>query len=450
MTHKVFRRCAMALANLLVVRRLNMTSMTYSAAAAFILAALVTPASSFAQDEDESTHSLTVECSYSDNPSSQFEAVSMAATRQSPADAASTKAVVKTVTTIFPTIFHRGQQSQAATYLVKVGETAECAFPSGNKVRAKVGVASSSAFGFCGGDPEVFASVWVNERKIASQVWFAGYCRHEDGYPDVSLNYSNNQHVSLEKCHSLRPKEASAANPEANSSAAEPLSVCVDYPDFSSVQRDEIEYPRLGQKVVTVGAVVLLTGQDKVCKAVLEELDADFDTFEHYSKRSMIRLTLPNWSDVEGREQSIFDFDNDGKLDRVRRINNSSHYMDGSELLVDPGSTSKNLHQPLDRTENGAWLLPCQMSATRYTIDECPPGSPKTDEAGFWMGTKSKPETVYFRARYLSLSPFAFAGQSFVGVSGQGEAENFVAVVKPMRNQTFKRMCLFQRVQENF
>jgi len=70
-----------------------MTSMTYSAAAAFILAALVTPASSFAQDEDESTHSLTVECSYSDNPSSQFEAVSMAATRQSPADAASTKAV---------------------------------------------------------------------------------------------------------------------------------------------------------------------------------------------------------------------------------------------------------------------------------------------------------------------------------------------------------------------
>jgi len=422
------------------------------------------PALSFAQFDDEMLGSLTVQCSYSDNPAGEVETVSMAATLENTTDAAATKTLSKT----FAKTFQRGERSQVVTNLLKVGEVAECVFPSGNKVRTKVGVASGSGFGFCGGDPEVFASVWVNERKIASRVWFTGHCRQQDDYPDVSLNYSNNGQASLEKCHALRHTAANAAS-ASKSSSTEPLSVCVDFPNISSVARDEIEYPRPGQKVAAVGAIEVLTGSHKVCTAALEELNADFDTFGQYPNQTTaaLKLARPNWGNSQIRDsaqiggssqglsdgdldsnQSIFDFDNDGKLDRIGKLIHETHYMDGTGLSVELGSSSKTFKAPLAATDSSAWLLPCQMSATHYTIDECPPGA--AVEAGFWMGTKSKPETIYFRSRYSSLSPFAFKGETFVGVSGQGEAENFVAIVKPMRNRTFQRMCLFRRVQENF
>ena len=422
---------------------------TVNAAAALLFALL--PSFSFAQSDDDDTRLLSVRCEYSDNPDNEVETVQIDATAPASADAAATKT------------FRKGERWQSASYRVNVGEAAECVFPSGHKVRAKVGQGTSSGFGQCGGDPEVFLSVWVNERKIASKVWFSGHCAEQDGVPDVSLRFSGGHDIKVEKCNSLPPKAANTAAGDAKSTASEALSVCVDYPAVESYPRDEIEYPPPGQKPAAPGTIALISGSHKVCAAAQEELNADFNTFGQYSDQTTFKLSRPNWAaasqeqfdnallpEIAAGEQSIFDFDNDGKLDRVTRMRFATHYMDAQTLLVESGRSSKKLQVPDGPSNQHRWFLPCQMSQTHYALADCPPYSQKFDEAGFWMGTNDKPETVYFLSRYSSLSPFAFKGESYIGVSGQGQAEDFVAIIKPMPKQTFQRMCLLRQIRENF
>ncbi|MCZ7655146.1 MAG: hypothetical protein M5R42_14090 [Rhodocyclaceae bacterium] len=193
---------------------------------------------SFAEFDDDITRSLTVQCNYSDYKTFQFETVLVEGTKKGTGDVASIKT------------FQRGEKSQNVTYIVKPGEVAECVFPSGNRVRAKVGAGTARPYGMCGGDPEVFGSVWVNRRKVASRVWFwAGHCREENGNPDVSFKFSGYRNPSVQKCHSERANEPEASDNGSRSKSKQPVSVCVDFPEISRFPRDELEYPRPNQKV---------------------------------------------------------------------------------------------------------------------------------------------------------------------------------------------------------
>lgn len=417
------------------------------AAVAFLFVLLGVPSPSFSEFNEDITRSLTIQCSYSDYKTFQLETVLIEGTKNSRGDTASTKT------------FQRGEESQNATYLVKPGEVAECVFPSGNRIRAKVGAGTARPYGMCGGDPEVFSSIWVNERKIASRVWFSGHCRAENGNPDVSFKFSGYRNVSVQKCHSMKPIEADASDGDSISESKKPLSVCVDFPDISRFPRDEVEYPRAGRKLPSVGEIELLMGSREVCKAALEELRADFHTFGHYPILGSIKLHRPGWStptvelpeELAGSRESVFDFDNDGKLDRVISRDFETNYMDGSVLLVERGLSSTRLIVRGSPMDNSSWFIPCQMSAVRYGIRDCPTFSQKGDDAGFGMKTGGNRYAIYFRARYSSVSPFTFKGESFIGVSSQSEdTSDFVAVLKPMPNKTFQRVCLFKRVTENF
>ena len=114
------------------------------------------------------------------------------------------------------------------------------------------------AYGECGADPEVFMSLWVNERKIASRVWFAGHCSEFRQNPVVSFNISGtDKGISVQKCHTARQGE-SDLTPESDNTkkdATEPLSVCVDFPDVSKYPRDLLEYPPEGTKIPKVGDI---------------------------------------------------------------------------------------------------------------------------------------------------------------------------------------------------
>jgi len=90
---------------------------------------------------------LAFQCSYDDSKALQPEAVIIEKARQHTGKAASTK------------VFQRGVQSQKTSYLLNPGQLVECVFPSGNKVRAKVGEGTARPYGACGAEPEIFVSV---------------------------------------------------------------------------------------------------------------------------------------------------------------------------------------------------------------------------------------------------------------------------------------------------
>jgi len=402
---------------------------------------------SLAVFDDDDTRSLTIQCNYSDYKTFQFETVSIEGTKNRTGDTASTRT------------FKRGEKSQDATYIVKPGEVAECVFPSGNRVRAKVGEGTARPYGMCGGDPEVFGSVWVNERKIASRIWFAGHCREDNGKPDVSFKFSGDRNVLVQKCHSERVTEPETSGNSSISELKQPMSVCVDFPEISRFPRDELEYPRPSQKARTVGKIELLTGSHKVCDAALRELKGDFYTFGHYPDQETIKLRRPSWGspsvelpkELAGSRESVFDFDNDGKLDRVIGRDFESNYMDGAVLLVQRGNSSSKLSVHGSSMDKNSWFVPCQLSHVRYEVHDCPPFSQKGDDAGFSINGRIGQESVSFRARYSIVSPFNFHRESFIGVSSKSEdTKDFVAILRPMPNRTFQPMCLFRQVTENF
>lgn len=419
-----------------------------------LLAGLGFAGSSFADAEEETYRSLAVRCDYSDYK--VFQTVAVSIQRDSPAQAAGSDTDTGN--------FIRGKPGQSVVYRVMPGEFAECVFPSGNKVRVKVGEGTARPYGMCGGDPEVFGSIWVNERKLSSRFWFAGRCREDGDEPDVIFKYSAMGaapgRVSFQKCHVRRPSDTTTPVPSPQAQPVEALSVCVDFPEVSRFPRDEREYPRPGQKTKSVGEVELLTDLHAVCKPVLAELTANFWWLFDSLERDAGPLRRPSWGDpsvappqeLAGSSESVFDLDNDGKLDRVMRREFENTYMHGSVLLVERGNSDSRLQVPEASRGSDAWLIPCQISAAKGRALECPPFSQKRDDAGFRVMSQKSKDSVHFRSRYTTVLPFFFMGESFLSVGSVSmDTEEFAAVLRPMpAGEAIRPVCLFRRVPENY
>jgi len=59
--------------------------------------------------------------------------------------------------------------------------------------------------------------------------------------------------------------------------------------------------------------------------------------------------------------ESVFDFDNDGKPDRVFIRDFQSNYMDGSVLLVQYGRSASELDVSDSPMEEASGFFPCQI-----------------------------------------------------------------------------------------
>lgn len=393
---------------------------------------------------------MKMDCEYKDFESFQSESVSISQTTDNTFLGAS---VVS---------FERGTQQVSKTFIIRPGQFAECIYPSGNRIRVKVGIDRARGYGYCGGDPEEFMSVWVNERKIASRVWFTGHCRGESSEPYISFRISVNDTMSIEKCH-LTKKLDSKEEPASSSSnqiQTEELSVCVDYPEISNFPRDYVEYPLTQEaKTPKIGEIVLVRGSDAVCQAALDDQEkyfSDFGSFPDTANRKIVRL---GWSqseielpgDLKGSSENIFDFNNDGKLDRVFKKQFETSYNDGTVLLVQPGSSEDELIVPDSPMADTSMLLPCQINFVKHGILECHPFSQKSDDAGFTVKGKTEKDSVRFRARYSTLAVSNFQGVNYLGIrSNSSDTENYVVILKPLPNGGFQEMCLLQKVTENF
>lgn len=421
----------------------------------FLITILVALSSitAFAEDEDFS-RALLMTCDYSDYKSFQYESVSV----NPSVDAQGEEASAKT--------FSRGASpSQSVSYRLNSGRSAECIYPSGNRVKVKVGTGIARPYGMCGGDPAVFISVWVNKRKVLSRHSFAGHCMESDSSRTAfGLTVWGSRIRQCQKAmapENFEPAEGDSKKMQTNSPLPE---ACVNFPEVSRFPVDAIEYPPKGVKPVVVGSIQSLRKTHPVCDEVAKALPSMLNS---ESLPEGVLLKRPIWSDASETlqtnksikqqyplrftQESFFDFNNDGKPDRVLNSNLESTYMDGSVLLVQLGNSRQQFHALAPLNSASSQLLSCQMDKVHHDIDSCPPLTQESDDAGFFVPAALGQPPIRFRARYTHLDPFFYRGTTYlVASSKSSESMEYFAVLKPLPNSSFLPMCLFREVPENF
>lgn len=332
------------------------------------------------------------------------------------------------------------KKPQHMRFDVSSGGSASCNFPSGKSVKVKVGEGIASAYGECGADPEIFASIWIDQKKVISRRWFAGHCYDIFRQPLFSFSVSNGKASVCDTIQSLNP----------NGEATKSTRNCTSINDIEKLPKDTIEYPLPGIKTSPLGSIEIISGKSPICQSITPNRDnSSFSGFAHYPQRET-KIALPEV--FEGSSESIYDFDNDGKLDRVFTVGLESHYMQGNAIIVQFGKSTKKLEvdQGSILGEN-SMIAACQLGSTKYRIEDCPPlRGQKADESGFEMkGPGEQP--VYFRARYSGLYPFRYENSNYIGVESYSQdTMNYIAVIKPLPNRKFEQTCLIREVLENY
>ena len=197
--------------------------------------------------------------------------------------------------------------------------------------------------------------------------------------------FAGHHSMRLEKCHTAKESNNESQPKNVQKDRGKPLSVCVDYPDLSKYPRDYLEYPAKGGQEPKVGEIELVYGSDQVCMAVLALLkNGDSGLFSQQVDKGEFKF--PKWTatsvelpeGLSGSAESVFDFNNDGKLDRVFSQDFDKHYMEGSVLLVQPGQSSSELKVSGSPMDDTSVYVPFQVDGPRHDIRDYPPFSQKT------------------------------------------------------------------------
>ena len=340
---------------------------------------------------------------------------------------------------------------QDQSFIIHVGQNAECIFPSGRSARIKIGAGPSRPYGMCGADPVVYFSLWVNQRKVESRVWFAGQC-----YDGPKVTYSI-QAGEISKCHEAPDPEGVTGGRQ------EPLSVCVNFPDIARFPIDRVEYPAVNAKNPAVGSIEPMWGTAPVCalaKAEMEKAKAESRrAFEVYRpKKEQVSTASQDYTRQIPNElllgdEAVYDFDNDGKLDYVYRSGFSQHFMESTTLLVASGQSADRLVLAKPFKVETAWFLPCQMAFKDAPLTTCPPFSDSGEhgEPDFKVPAEASPLQVHFQGRYTYLSPFRFHHHTYVEAAGSSEdTQNYVSIIEPLPGRKYRAVCLLRTVPENF
>lgn len=407
----------------------------------------------FAADEDFS-RTLLMTCGYSDYKSFQYESVTVSPLPNEGGQEAATKT------------FSRGPvQPQSVSYRVNSGQSAECIYPSGNRVKVKVGTGIARPYGMCGGDPEVFTSIWVNRRKVLSRHQFAGHCIESDsGRTAFELTVTGSRIRQCQRAIAAENSDVAEGESRKVSTNNALPEACVNFPESSRFPVDTTEYPPPGAKPAVVGSIQILRAVHPVCNEVAKALPSMIDSYEIPTDAQIKR---PDWSEsaetltptttatqarpVKFAQEAVFDFNNDRMLDRAFRTEFENTYMHGSVLLIQPGDSRQIFHTLAPLNSKNSQLLSCQIDKVHHDIDSCPPLTQKSDDANFAVPAGIGRAPVHFRARYTHLDPFVYRGTTYLGASSESsDSMDYFAVLKPLPDRSFLPMCLFRKVPENF
>jgi len=336
----------------------------------------------------------------------------------------------------------KGELNQYQVYdsRLRVGDVTECIYPSGNRVRLKVGEGAARGYGMCGGDPEVFLSLWVNQKKIESKLWFRGHCMPEGDEYKFTISRIDTD-PSVEKCHSV---EYPLINKPLGQNEAPKAEACVSFPGISNYPLDTDEYDNGMARVFDIGMHKIITGGEAVCVHVKDGLDKERGLeilkFKDVGKKVHEQMPIPS-------EVSV-DIDNDGHDERVLKFDFYNNYMHSTQLMINLDSERQDADEQI-MPPPGAWFLPCQFDSNIAEAYDCPPFSEKNDGGELVMGAEK--EAVIFRGRYSILNPFLFEKKNYILVSSVSEdTMNYFAVIKLAQNRKYEKMCLIRREIENF
>ena len=330
-----------------------------------------------------------------------------------------------------------GAARQAAHFLVQAGEAAECVYPSGRRVRVKIGVGSARPYGYCGANPQVFLSLWVDRRKVESRMWFAGNCLY-----GAALVYSV-VNSSPTRCWLLLPWESDDPR-----GPFEGSSRCYRLTGASNQPIDEIEYPAPDKIPPKPGTIEIARGNEEVCafaRAALGTVlahnwDIAFRPYAPAHRPVPVPVEYANQlpEDFESAEATIYDLDNDGTDDVVFTYTSQSGYRDAIRHVVLLGQSTEN-----------AWSLPCRLEEGDHAPKVCP--SLATDaDAGFDLDSGNG-EPLFFLGRYTLLQPFRFKDRTFIAVQSRVEdMQHLLPVLEPLPGKRMRTACLIREVQENF
>ncbi|MBI2398922.1 MAG: hypothetical protein HYV17_14125 [Xanthomonadales bacterium] len=145
---------------------------------------------------------------------------------------------------------------------------------------------------------------------------------------------------------------------------------------------------------------------------------------------------------IHWQKEAIFDFDNDGMVDRVLLSDLTARYLWGSVILVQHGASSTSF-VARDPDLDGNWLLPCQLDRLRPEVQDCPLFSQRSDGAELIIN-KADGSTSAFPVRYSQVVPFVFDGTTYLAVqtSNGRDGERGIGVVKTSPNRNFAALCV--------
>lgn len=190
----------------------------------------------------------------------------------------------------------------------------------------------------------------------------------------------------------------------------------------------------------------------EVCAFVQKNLNSTF-----LKKDSTINNLLDGHSDKgefilsDGKTRksftssSLFDFDNDGIVDKIFSYYGAGSYILGTILYVSYGDKNETINKKDKLTIKDIKIFPCQFDKSVKKSSSCPTISQDADEAGISVSFGSG-ENIFFRGRYTSMIPFKYKNKTYLILrSSSWDTKNSAAVIYPYSKTNFKPVCLFKR-----
>jgi hypothetical protein len=194
--------------------------------------------------------------------------------------------------------------------------------------------------------------------------------------------------------------------------------------------------------------VEILEGSDLVCETLRQELTNYWHSngFDEEPEWRNADVEIPG--ELGDTQEAIFDFYNNGKLDRVFMSSFGNRYMLGSTLLVQPGHSSSTVDvavsNPLE--DSDTWFIPCQLQGKRFPLKDCPPFSQSNDQAGLTVSWDKRRQHVRFPGRYSDVVPLRLHSRTYLLLtSSSPESRRYAAILRPLPTRTFRTTCLLHQ-----
>ncbi|WP_363800389.1 hypothetical protein ABU614_09870 [Lysobacter firmicutimachus] len=345
--------------------------------------------------------------------------------------------------------FAAGDLDRPRSLALAAGQTGECRFASGRTLRVRLQQESGPLLGSCSADAATRFSMWVDGRKLIGG------------------------HSVRERCETASAPWSYRLEGEIVYDCSKPDG-CAGWsgPDqtLSSLPVDTIEYPPDAPGPAP-GRLERLLDRGPVCAEVERELAASWSAFDAFGRRPspgpIQRLNagerqadavLPGGLGFAygGARVDEFDFDNDGRIDRV--YSSASDGQGGwyyAPMLVLSGASAESF-VAADGTD-AIHAVPCQWDAARPALSQCddlrhPEWSDRRPP------TQSVPAPLpgiaggdeFFRTRYTTALPFRYDGTTYVALASAGTpSRDYVGIYRPRPGGAREAVCLIRRVPAN-